>query len=159
MRYEVSERLITTATKETLLTGLEVQFKKVAASVKRQGDEIVVESIEASFGSINRSDTTTVSIKSADSGYLVVADVHYRPSIAFWIIFIIIGLTSGIGWVFQIFFYITQKKTVRTAIEETFQRVKNEYMTTSTSAVSTNRSTGAAEELEKFASKYNFDSY
>lgn len=147
MRYEVSERLTTNAQKDAVLDALEIQFKKVAVSVKRNGDELKVQSIEATFGSINRNDTTTVSVKNADGGYLLIADVHYRPSIAFWIIFVICIFTY-VFWLIPIVFYILQKQTVRKAIEETFQRVKNEYMITNPSS---NRGAGTVDELEKFA--------
>jgi hypothetical protein len=147
MRYEVSERLISSAQKDAVLSALEIQFKKVAASVKRNGDEILVQSIEASFGSINRKDTTTVSVKNADGGYLLIADVHYRPSIAFWIIFVI-SIFTYVLWLIPVIFYLMQKQTVRKGIEETFQRVKNEHMTTNPSS---NRGAGTVDELEKFA--------
>lgn len=148
MRYEVSERLNSIAQKDAVLDALEIQFKKVATSVKREGEELTVQSIEATFGSINRNDTTKVSVRSAEGGYLLIADVHYRPSIAFWIIFVIC-IFSYVLWIIPVVFYILQKQTVRKAIEETFQRVKNEYMITNPAS---NRGTGTVDELEKFAS-------
>jgi hypothetical protein len=89
MRFEVSERIRTTRSQEELLAVLEDQFKKVSDSVHRAGKTIEAKSIEASFGSINRSDTTIISLRKVDDGWLVVAEVHYRPSVAFWIILII----------------------------------------------------------------------
>jgi hypothetical protein len=93
MKFEVSERIQTSASKEEILRGLEEQFKKVSNSVQRSGETLTVKSIEASFGSINRSDTTTVELRDTDDGYLLLANVHYRPSVAFWILLVILIFT------------------------------------------------------------------
>lgn len=126
MRFEISERIRTSRSQEELLTVLEDQFKKVSEGVQRAGQTIEAKSIEASFGSINRSDTTTISLRKADDGWLVVAEVHYRPSVAFWII-LIITLFTWVFWLLPIAFYLLQKNTVRTAITECLQRVRNEF--------------------------------
>ena len=89
MRFEVSERIVTNVDKEQILRGLEEQFQKVSQSLTRNGDILEIKSIEASFGSINRSDTTVVNLKNTEDGFLLLANVHYRPSIAFWIILIL----------------------------------------------------------------------
>lgn len=127
MKFEVSERITTGADKEEILRGLEEQFKKVSQSVTRNGDSLVAESIEASFGSINRSDTTTIEARDTDDGFLVLANVHYRPSVAFWII-LILTLFTYVFWLIPIGFYLIQKKTVQSGIQEVFTRVKNEFM-------------------------------
>ena len=126
MKFEASERIRTARSQDELLTVLETQFRKVSEEVKRVGQTIEAKSIEASFGSINRNDTTTVSLKKVDDGWLVVADVHYRPSVAFWII-LIVTLFTWVFWLVPIVFYLIQKGTVRTAITECLQRVKNEF--------------------------------
>ena len=77
MKFEVSERIQTSASKEEILAGLEEQFKKVSQSVQRSGESLMAKSIEASFGSVNRSDTTTVELRDTDDGYLLLANVHY----------------------------------------------------------------------------------
>jgi len=128
MKFEVSERLRTNATQHEVLTGLEEQFKKVSESVQRHGNSLEAKSIEASFGSINRSDTTTVDIRGVDDGFLLVANVNYRPSVAFWII-LIITLWTWVFWLIPIVFYLLQKKTVQNGIQEVFTRIKNEFMT------------------------------
>ena len=127
MKFEVSERVRTTAAKKDVLAGLEQQFKKVSANVGREGSSLVVKSIEASFGSINRSDTTTVEVRDVEDGFLLIAYVHYRPSVAFWII-LIISLFSWVFWIIPIVFYLIQKKTVQTGIQEVFTRIRNEFM-------------------------------
>lgn len=126
MKFEVSERIRTLKSQDELLIALEAQFKKVAESIQRSGQTIEAKSIEASFGSINRKDTTIVSMTKVDDGWLVVADVHYRPSVAFWII-LIITLFTWVFWLVPIALYLLQKNTVRTAITECLQRVKNEF--------------------------------
>ncbi len=126
MKFEVSERIRTSKSQDELLIALEAQFKKVAESIQRSGQTIEAKSIEASFGSINRKDTTIVSMTKVDDGWMVVADVHYRPSIAFWII-LIITLFTWVFWLVPIALYLLQKNTVRTAINECLQRVKNEF--------------------------------
>jgi hypothetical protein len=126
MKFEVSERIRTSKSQDELLTALETQFRKVAEKTQRSGQIIEAKSIEASFGSITRNDTTVVSMTKADDGWLVVADVHYRPSVAFWII-LIITLFTWVFWLLPIAFYLLQKNTVRTAITECLQRVRNEF--------------------------------
>lgn len=126
MKFEVSERIRTTKSQEELLLALEGQFKKISESVQRAGQIIEAKSIEASFGSINRADTTVISLRKADDGWLVVAEVNYRPSVAFWII-LIITLFTWVFWLIPIAFYILQKNSVRTAISECLLRIKNEF--------------------------------
>ena len=107
--------------------GLKMQFQKIAEKVETTGEVLRVHSIEASFGSINRSDVTSVSIRPAQGGYLLVAETDYKPSVAFWIIVVITLFGTGIFWFIPIIFYLMQKKTVQTAIEECFKRMKNEF--------------------------------
>jgi len=129
MRFEVSERITTTADKKDLVIKLTEQFNKISRAVIINDGVIEVKGIEASWGSINRSDTTRITINQCDGGYLLVADVHYRPSVALWIFFIIL-LFTYILWIMPIIFYIIQKNTVRNAIEHVFKRVANEYSRT-----------------------------
>jgi len=153
MKFEVSDRIQTSASKEEVLTGLEEQFKKVSQSVQRSGESLMAKSIEASFGSINRSDTTTVELRDTDDGYLLLADVHYRPSVAFWVI-LIITLFTYVFWLIPIIFYLVQKKTVQTGIQEVFTRVKNEFMSSSGAQSKKQKSQGQSDldQLEKLAS-------
>ena len=126
MKFEVSERIVTDRSESEVLDHALIQFKKVADSAKLNKDgELVVKSIEATFGSINRSDTTVVEVRKAEDGVLIVADVHYRPSFAFWILLILLAFT-WVGWVFPIIFYLAHKSSVRKAVESCLQRVNNE---------------------------------
>lgn len=127
MKFEVSERIRTNRNQDELLVVLEEQFLKISESGQRSESSIEIKTIEESFGSGFRSDTTVVTSKKTDDGWLIIADVHYKPT-AFYYIFIIVGLFStGILWIVPIIFYIVQKNTVRTAIVDCFQRVRNEF--------------------------------
>lgn len=123
--FVVTERIYTNRPKEEVLRSLEDQFRNVSKGVSRIGDTLQATMIDTSLGSAHRLDTTSISIRKADGGYLVVADVNYKPSVFFWIC-LILFLFTYIGWCVPILFYIAQKKTVRTAIRDCFQRTKNE---------------------------------
>lgn len=126
MKFEVSERIVTDRSESEVLDHALIQLKKVSreAKINKSGD-LVAKGIEATFGSINRSDTTTVEVRKAEDGVLIVADVHYRPSFMFWVLLIALAFT-WIGWIFPIIFYLTQKNAVRKAVESCLQRVSNE---------------------------------
>lgn len=125
MNFEVSERVVTDKSESEVLDHAFIQFKKVSDSAKMKDGEIVAKSIEATFGSINRWDTTVISARRIDDGILIVADVHYRPSFAFWILLLLLAFT-WIGWILPILFYLSHKSTVRKAVESCLQRVNNE---------------------------------
>ena len=125
MKFEVSET-VSSADQTAILNCLEAQFKKVAESVYRGPNYIKVSSIEASFGSINRSDETVVSIKPARNGLMLVAEVNYRPSVAFWFI-VILTLFTWVFWLIPIVFYLMQKNTVKEGIVQVFKRAKDEF--------------------------------
>ncbi|TAK93162.1 MAG: hypothetical protein EPO09_13530 [Aquabacterium sp.] len=147
MRFEISERVTTSRSDKELLAALQAQFQKVARSVDTEGQRFKASALEASFGSINRKDEALVYVKPIEGGQLLVADVLYRPSMAFWIILLITAF-SAIGWLIPIFFYITQKKTVEQAVRTCFERVKNEF-TQAGLAPSLVRSTSFEDALEQ----------
>lgn len=126
MNFEVSERLTTRADRSDILHRLEEKFKMVALNVRISDQKLLVDSIEASFGSINRSDTTQIELREHNEGYLLLASVNYRPSFAFWII-LLLTLFSGIFWVIPIVFYSIQKDTVRNSIQNIFVGIKHEF--------------------------------
>ena len=131
MKFQITERITTNVTLARLLSALESQLRLRADSVSSSGNELVAKGVEASFGSINRSDTTEISARPVDDGFIVVADVHYRPSAWFWVIFIL-TLFTYVFWLIPIAFYLLQKKTVKEAIEDCLRNVKNEIATAST---------------------------
>jgi hypothetical protein len=148
MRFEVSDRIITTRSQDELLAVLETQFKKVSGNVQRSGPAITVRLIEASFGSINRSDITIVSLKKIDGGLMIVGDIDYNPSLIFWLL-LIATLFSGIFWIIPVGFYLLQKNTVQNAVKACFDRVKNEFDQSREATTQSNIS--AIEEIEKLA--------
>ncbi|TWU60914.1 SHOCT domain-containing protein [Crateriforma conspicua] len=125
MRFQVTERITTNAAITDVGASMQANFQRIASSAKPVGSILRVTSIQASFGSINRTDVTDIEIRPAENGYLLVADVKYRPSVAFWVI-LIITLFTWVFWLIPIIFYILQKDTVKRGIEEGFRNVKNE---------------------------------
>lgn len=151
MKFEVSERINTDRSEAEVLDHALLQFKKVSSSAKFNKDgELVAKSIEATFGSANRADTTVVSVRKVEDGLLLVADVHYRPSVMFWVFLIALAFT-WIGWILPIIFYLTQKSSVRKAIESCLQRVNNECSRSNRATVVGEAKPSAMDELSKLA--------
>jgi hypothetical protein len=126
MNFEVSERINTRTNTLAVVNELEVQLRKIA-KVTRDGDVITARAIEASFGSVNRHDKTVFTVRPKETGLLCVADVTYRPSVAFWVFFMLGLFAYGLLFWIPIIFYLLQKKTVRSGITDVFARIKNEF--------------------------------
>lgn len=151
MQFEVSERINTDRSETEVMDHALIQFKKVSGNTKLNADgEIVAKAIEATFGSANRADTTVVSVRKVEDGLLMVADVHYRPSIWFWFWLIVLAFTY-IGWILPIVFYLTQKSAVRKAIESCLQRVSNECSRSNRAPIFGEPKPSAMDELSKLA--------
>ena len=56
------------------------RFRSIASSAVVVGEILRVTRVHATFGSINRYDVTDIAIRPVDDGYLLIADVKYRPS-------------------------------------------------------------------------------
>lgn len=124
MKFEVSERVKTRKTQPEMLDVLEEQFKKVAERVQREGQGIVVESVEAGFVAV-RADRTIVRVIQKENGCLCVAEVNYRPSGWFWIeIFCL--LFTGVLWIAPIISFAVQKGKVKEAVQNVLKRVRDE---------------------------------
>ncbi len=149
MQFELSERIDTSAERRDVMNLALEQFRKIADSVNIESDRIVTKGVETTFGSINRADCTVVDCKKLPSGWLLTAEVAYRPSVAFWIILIVM-LFTYIGWLIPIAFYLTQRNTVKSGVAAALSRVGNEMRdaTTATSAVPQSSS---IDELAKLA--------
>ena len=126
MRFELSERLNTTASSEAVLTILEQHLIKSASTVSLDQSRIKTKTIAPSFGSAYRRDETIFSVKAVNGGWLMLADVSYRPSITFWVV-LILTLFTWVGWIFPLGFFFWQKKVVTQAIKNSFERIKNEF--------------------------------
>jgi hypothetical protein len=127
MQFETSERIDTTASRDQVMTLASQQFKKVASRVESEVDLqfLIVTGVEETFGSINRTDRTKVDCKQLPSGWLLTAEVSYKPSFAFWII-LIITLFSYVGWIIPIGLYLIQRNTVKSGVAAVLSRVGNE---------------------------------
>ncbi|MBQ8680764.1 MAG: SHOCT domain-containing protein [Treponema sp.] len=152
MNFDVSRRFSTQASLNEVVKFLEDSFRKTAETVTNNGGTLTVESVNATFGSINRADKTIVEAKEKDGDTLVLASVEYKPSIWFWI-FLACGLFTTVGWLIPIAFYLYQKNTVKNGIEEVFNRTENEFRNSKGSARATISSSSATSGSEDVSSK------
>lgn len=155
MNFDITRRFKANASQNDIAQFLESSFRRTAQTVwNNDRGTLNVESINATFGSINRKDTTTVEIKEKDGDTLLVANVNYNPSGWFWCFFVA-GLFTTICWLIPVIFYFYQKNTVKTAIEEIFNRTEAEFRNsnnTATKSKATISLDDAAEKIEKLAS-------
>ncbi len=149
MHFEVSERIDTSAERTDVMNLALAQFRKISDSVNIEHDMIVAKGVEATFGSINRTDRTVIDCKQLPSGWLLTAEVTYRPSFAFWIILIVM-LFSYVGWLIPIAFYLIQRNTVRSAVASALTRVSNEMRETP-GVMAANSRLSSLDELAKLA--------
>lgn len=126
MNFEVSRRFQTQAAMQEITNFLEDSFRKSAGTVSNNGRSLIVESINATFGSINRNDRTAVEVKEKDGDVIVIASVEYKPSTLFWV-FLVLGLFTTVAWLIPIAFYFFQKNTVKNGIEEVLNRAETEF--------------------------------
>ena len=126
MHFEVSERLITNEPPEAVMEFAQRQFAKISSKTRLERGQLTVRMVEASFGSINRSDVTRVTLQRVGGGHLLVSETDYQPSVWFWL-FLIILLFTYIGWLIPNGFYLYQRSTVRSAIQSAISRVVNEF--------------------------------
>lgn len=127
MHFELSERLVTNEPAENVLAFAAKQMAKVSSKTKiRDGNKILVKSVDASFGSINRSDDTVITVQPVQGGHIILSETHYRPSLGFWILFIAL-LFTYVGWIIPLVFYFHQRGTVKSAIQSCMDRIKNEF--------------------------------
>ena len=152
MKFDVSRRFQTKNSEEEIAKFLEDLFRKNSNSANYNNGVLTVDLINPTFGSINRKDKTVIEIKPKDNETLLVANVEYKPSGWFWF-FVICGLFTTVAWLIPIIFYLYQKNTVKTGIEEIFSRTENEFRETnkSSSAASTEQPEDPVSKLEKLA--------
>lgn len=91
MHFEISERLATDASRDEILRFAESRFAKVAEQTGLNQNQLIIGKIEATFGSINRTDHTIFSVEGATGNYLLTTDTDYKPSGWFWI-FLVLAL-------------------------------------------------------------------
>jgi hypothetical protein len=127
MKFEVSEQVRTQTDIATIIYALFEQLDKVSARVRLTDEgNLTAKRIDPSFASIVRFDRTNFIVEPQEGGFLLVAEVSYRPSSTFWVI-LIMCIPTFIAWLVPIFVYNWQKEVVRLAIGDVFERVKNEF--------------------------------
>lgn len=149
MKFELTEKVTTTAPPAALIEELAQQFTKSAKNVERVGEGLRVTTIIDTFGAINRNDTTTVSVRPVPGGQMVVAEVDYKPSLYFWILLLIL-LFTAFGWIFPVAFFFYNKTVVEKSIQATLQRVRNQFSIEGGAAAAP--ASDVADQLEKLAS-------
>ena len=127
MRFEVSEQVRTQTDIATIIYALFEQLDKVSARVRLTDEgNLTAKRIDPSFASIVRFDRTNFIVEPKEGGFLLIAEVSYRPSSTFWVI-LIMCIPTFVAWLVPIFVYNWQKEIVRSAIGDVFERVKNEF--------------------------------
>jgi len=127
MRFEVSEQVRTQTDIAAIIYALFEQLDKVSAKVRLTNEGILTaKRIDPSLASIVRFDRTNFIVEPKEGGFLLIAEVSYRPSSTFWVI-LIMCIPTFIAWLVPIFVYNWQKEVVRLAIGDVFERVKNEF--------------------------------
>ena len=151
MHFEVSERLVTNVSPDAVMEFAQRQFSKISNKTRLESGQITARMVEASFGSINRSDVTHVTLQRVGGGYLLVSETDYRPSGWFWL-FLIVLLFSYIGWLIPIAFYLYQRGTVKAAIDSAVKRIVNEFSVSPMAVgVQAAAPSSKADELKKLA--------
>ena len=150
MHFEVSERLVTNEPPEAIMEFAQRQFAKISRKTRLESGQLTARMVEASFGSINRRDVTRITLQRVGSGYLLVSETDYSPSVWFWVLLIIL-LFSYVGWLIPIGFYLYQRGTVRSAIQSASSRVVNEFSAGSMSIVHQVAQVSNVDELKKLA--------
>jgi H+/Cl- antiporter ClcA len=127
MKFEVSEQVRTETDIATIIYALFEQLDKVSAKVRLTDEgNLTAKRIDPSLVSIVRFDQTNFIVEPKEGGFLLVAEVSYRPSSTFWVI-LIMCIPTFVAWLVPIFFYNWQKEIVRSAIGDVFERVKHEF--------------------------------
>jgi hypothetical protein len=127
MKFEVSEQVRTETDIATIIYALFAQLDKVSARVRLTDEgNLTAKRIDPSFASIVRFDRTNFIVEPKEGGFLLIAEVSYRPSSTFWVI-LIMCIPTFVAWLVPIFVYNWQKEIVRLAIGAVFERVKNEF--------------------------------
>jgi hypothetical protein len=124
MKFEATESM-RTGDIASVLNLLETNLRPRCKEIERRGSTLTVRRIEQGWGRY-RNDVTTIECRTNGQVVLVVASTNYRPSIWFWTWTIFAAFRFGIGWIVPPRMYFYQKKTVKGALAQTLQRVKNE---------------------------------
>ena len=110
-------------------------LRRISLSCRKTSENTIeAESVNATFGSILRNDNTSVVFRPnrRGDGYHIEAQVNYRPSIWFWIFFVldiilietVIGFVVGMTVTLGLYFY--HKKIVTESLREALQNAIRE---------------------------------
>ena len=151
MRFEITEVIKCNISENEMNELVKSKFKQIAESVRESENpkRITVENIEASFGSINKADTTTVRVKPISDGYECTAIIDYRPSGWMWF-FVVIGLFIYIlpGLIAPIFFFY-YKSAVRDDVRAVFDNLKVSLSTSTELQATPQRILTSVDEIAK----------
>ena len=116
-------------TKIVLMEAVMREMRRIAADCVENDGVISVSGVNNSFGSILRDDTTVVRIKPAHTGggFLLEAETEFKPSVWFWIFFVIdillietiIGFILGMGATLGLYFY--NKNLVQNGLKQALE--------------------------------------
>lgn len=130
-KYQITKKIKTGKSISDITEIVGNAFRNISEETIVEGSGIKAVSIDATFGSINRSDVTIISIVQKEDGYLLLADTNYKPSVMFWVFLAINGglmaaAGAGIlGHLLVFYFYFTQKKRVINEVERALNNVMN----------------------------------
>ncbi len=125
MKFATTQLIKTAAGAEQLLDALSEAFSPISESVERGRSSVVAKQIENTFGSINRDDQTTLTLRQKSNGWLITAETEYKPSKWFWII-LVITLFTWIGWLIPLGMYLYHKTLVKGGVENALRKVNDE---------------------------------
>lgn len=132
MFFSTSNNVSTTVSSENeneLHQQLLKEFRGISLNCREENGTIVADSINASFGSILRKDTTVVTVTPSrrGTGYTVEAATTFKPSFWFWgfVVLDVLLLTTLIGFVIgmaaTLGLYFHNQKLVKEAIDRALQ--------------------------------------
>ena len=135
MRLVASEKIkcaVSEETQQKILESLEEEFKKVSQKCEivegRNGDAVKAEMISATFGSINRTDVSTITVDETrkKDGYTISVETEYKPSPIFFALLALTILFFCVGAVIPVGMYFYNKTIVQKSIADVLKRVKDE---------------------------------
>lgn len=135
MKLVASEKIkcaVSEETQQKILESLEEEFKKVSQKCDivegRNGDAVKAEMISATFGSINRTDVSTITVDETrkKDGYTINVETEYKPSMIFFVLLGIGVFTCIIGAAVPVGMYFYNKTIVQKSIADVLKRVKDE---------------------------------
>jgi hypothetical protein len=156
MKFTTTQKLKTGANEEAVLSAIAEAFRPISESVNQGNHFVEATQIQATFGSINRKDTTRLTLKQKQDGWTVTADTDFKPSTWFWILLILTILTVW-GVLISVGIYWWQKTIVKGAIENALKQIADDLedtpAATQTARIGAGRATSEIEQLASLLQK------